>query len=796
MDVFFNDYDSCYSESSSLDDHEYDDDDELMYGGQASCILSNLEQTIGKIDDFLTFERDYVHGDIVCASTDPSAQMGRVVNVEKVVDLENFNGIKLKNISSKKLKRVYSISVGDYVVMGHWLGKAERIVDRVSVMFDDGTTGEFTAMDDDAMPVPLSQDSFHDLQFPYYPGQRVKINVKSCFTWFCATEEHKHNEGTVCAVNVGFVYVKWLGCAPFGSETTMVIPDRFQRSEHLTVLTSFTNSNWQIGEWCVVPGFQEIFVISKTKTKVDVLWQDGSESHSLHSGSVCPVNIIDPHDFWPNQFVVEKGRYDDEENKKKWGVVKSVDASEKTVKVKWEGNGIEETVSAYELIEHTKFLYCYGDVVFGLEKSCPVGIGIGIVIGFKDGKVEVKWVAGFTSKVAPDEIIRMDKSEGLLDTPLMTHENVDPNQEKSEHDDPNPKDVLDVYESNKDCFNVPQAATCSFLSDIAARFFGSRAYTILSHFSKDDNQEESMVFGETNTASKIKENDECKDIMVSSSSKTTKKVENFEMVNNCSTHHFVDHAGKDFIGNQVKRNWLKKVQQEWDILMKNLPETIYVRVFEERMDLLRVAIVGAPGTPYHDGLFIFDIFLPPEYPQEPPMVHYISGGLRVNPNLYESGRVCLSLLNTWTGSGSETWDPKGSTILQVVLSLQALVLNKNPYFNEAGYDQQVGSVEGEKNCCSYNENVFLMNCKSILYALRNPPQHFEALVEEHFRKRCINILMACKAYKEGVPIGCAFGDEPEGQTKVTTGFKITLSKLYSKLVEAFGNNGFNCGEYA
>ena len=37
------------------------------------------------------------------------------------------------------------------------------------------------------------------------------------------------------------------------------------------------------------------------------------------------------------------------------------------------------------------------------------------------------------------------------------------------------------------------------------------------------------------------------------------------------------------------------------------------------MDLLRAAIVGAPGTPYHDGLFFFDIYLPPEYPHEPPV---------------------------------------------------------------------------------------------------------------------------------------------------------------------------------
>jgi hypothetical protein len=55
-------------------------------------------------------------------------------------------------------------------------------------------------------------------------------------------------------------------------------------------------------------------------------------------------------------------------------------------------------------------------------------------------------------------------------------------------------------------------------------------------------------------------------------------------------------------------------------------DTIYVRAFEDRMDLLRVAMVGAAGTPYHDGLFFFDMQLPPSYPAVPPLVHYHSFG--------------------------------------------------------------------------------------------------------------------------------------------------------------------------
>ncbi|KAI5020541.1 hypothetical protein ZWY2020_045429 [Hordeum vulgare] len=52
--------------------------------------------------------------------------------------------------------------------------------------------------------------------------------------------------------------------------------------------------------------------------------------------------------------------------------------------------------------------------------------------------------------------------------------------------------------------------------------------------------------------------------------------------------------------------------------------SIYVRVYEDMIDLLRAAIVGPSGTPYHDSLFFFDVRFPPEYPRCPPKVYYHS----------------------------------------------------------------------------------------------------------------------------------------------------------------------------
>lgn len=39
--------------------------------------------------------------------------------------------------------------------------------------------------------------------------------------------------------------------------------------------------------------------------------------------------------------------------------------------------------------------------------------------------------------------------------------------------------------------------------------------------------------------------------------------------------------------------------------------------------------------------------------------------VRFNPNLYNDGKVCLSVLNTWHGRPEERWNPETSSLLQV-----------------------------------------------------------------------------------------------------------------------------------
>ncbi|KAK1358553.1 putative aminoacyltransferase, E1 ubiquitin-activating enzyme [Heracleum sosnowskyi] len=233
----------------------------------------------------------------------------------------------------------------------------------------------------------------------------------------------------------------------------------------------------------------------------------------------------------------------------------------------------------------------------------------------------------------------------------------------------------------------------------------------------------------------------------------------------------------------------KAIMKEWKILDKNLPHnSIYVRIYENRIDLLRAVIVGASGTPYHDGLFFFDFFFPAEYPNKPPLVRYKSFGFRsnpslINPNFTGTGKVCLSILNTtWSGP---SWQPNVSTVLQVLVSIQGLVLNEDPsIFMTITYDYYWSK--------KYSDNVFALSCQTMIQLLRRPPLNFEEFVVEHFRDRGRCILSACKAYMNGyVRVGKYQDCESlvcDRKVKVSKTFLSLMTQKYSILFNLFVKN--------
>lgn len=238
------------------------------------------------------------------------------------------------------------------------------------------------------------------------------------------------------------------------------------------------------------------------------------------------------------------------------------------------------------------------------------------------------------------------------------------------------------------------------------------------------------------------------------------------------SHHFFN--SKFQPSDLLKFN--KAIIKEIKLLRESLPPGVWVRAYLNRTDLLSVMIRGPAKTPYQDGLFLFDIQLSPDYPRSPPFVHYISyNSERLNPNLYVEGKVCVSLLGTWTGRGTEVWGPN-STLLQLFVSIQGLILVAEPYYNEAGFEKQTNTQQGCENSRIYNELVILKLIQSMVELLLNPPKVFEKEVIQHFAENGNKMCERLECYyKDTNPLKPEFPLLP-----VSKGLKISLALAIDK----------------
>jgi hypothetical protein len=77
----------------------------------------------------------------------------------------------------------------------------------------------------------------------------------------------------------------------------------------------------------------------------------------------------------------------------------------------------------------------------------------------------------------------------------------------------------------------------------------------------------------------------------------------------------------------------------------------------------------------------------------------------------------------------------------VLLSVQAIVMSEEVYFNEPGFEGEAGTPEGEKKTEGYMNIVRYGNVKwAMVGHLKNPPNGFETAVKRHFYIKKAEIL--------------------------------------------------------
>lgn len=206
-------------------------------------------------------------------------------------------------------------------------------------------------------------------------------------------------------------------------------------------------------------------------------------------------------------------------------------------------------------------------------------------------------------------------------------------------------------------------------------------------------------------------------------------------------------------------------------------------------ELLRAVIIGAQGTPYHDGLFFFDVCMPGGYvtsfSPEPRVRHHWhhSDCLSINPHIYASSEVSLSLSRRARNGKidwEEIWVPGTSNVLQLLVCIQDVLLNAHPLLNYVYYRSvDSASIDKQQHSLLYNENTIIKTLKTMISTMNKPPKHFEELVVGHFRSRVRHILTSCKGYMEGLFL------EGKNVERCSVEFRKDVASYIKPLVDAF-----------
>lgn len=173
----------------------------------------------------------------------------------------------------------------------------------------------------------------------------------------------------------------------------------------------------------------------------------------------------------------------------------------------------------------------------------------------------------------------------------------------------------------------------------------------------------------------------------------------------------------------------KRILTEMKTLVSSPPDAdgIYIKFNQDNIFKIYAMILSSKDTPYTHGYWFFEITIGPNYPFEPPVFKFrtLNSNVRFNPNLYTDGKVCLSVINTWSGDG---WKPE-MTICSVLRCIQSMVLIENPLINEPGYTNKTNYEEHKYKFSDYIAHVtYAKFVTGILEMLISTPTEFEDFI--------------------------------------------------------------------
>jgi len=579
-----------------------------------------------------------------------------------------------------------------------------------------------------------------------------------------------------------------------------------------------------------------VFMVMQTHTSVTVQWQDLTVSDHLSIALLPDPNVEDDDEVWPGEIVFSKEGREGTNSEETWtkkpakvGVVQAVKSRDRIAQVRWFKNpSIEffgpdllrpsttgelseqsEDVSLYDIYSfpaltrrRNDFVLVHPNSIEGLEEPLnvtgPDWFGEVIDLGL-DGKLVVRLGAakpvvdvkvpyeGVTLAYSSDMDHDLNMYEGMDD------ESIDDSEDISDFDSASFNEMWIEYEGMDGEHPVGDDEEWSTededeeasdddtsMPDLVEQDLIDTSETTPEGISPADKEEQAGT-------TLINQDDPPSPMQQDTSEPLTSTPSSFSILDTPppSSHHFY------YRSSASSSTFMRRIHKEHKILRGSLPPGIFVRTWESRLDLIRVLMIGPNETPYEYAPFVIDFHLGSTYPQAPPEAFFHSwtqGNGPVNPNLYEDGKICLSLLGTWhTDERNESWSPAKSTLLQVLVSIMGLVLVKEPYYNEAGYDVHRSAPETKLSSALYTERAYFRARAFITHALSHDVAPFKQELEYLYRSpidgapRLLDrAIEAAKGVVERSATNSADG-ERDGLRTMSLGAVVMLKRQVEKL---------------
>lgn len=212
------------------------------------------------------------------------------------------------------------------------------------------------------------------------------------------------------------------------------------------------------------------------------------------------------------------------------------------------------------------------------------------------------------------------------------------------------------------------------------------------------------------------------------------------------------------IVNIPKETILRLLKDIKDMVSSSLEEEygIYYKHSDTNILKAHVLIVGPEDSLYFGGYYFFTIDFPINYPYEPPLVTFLvsDSNTRFHPNFHKSGKLCLSIINTWRG---EQWT-SCLTLKSILITIVSIMDNK-PMLHEPGVTQTYADFNNYHTMIAFKNIDFAclqllqdFNKKNIIFSendgkeYKEYKEYFYNIMKETFKKNAKKIYQVIRKW--------------------------------------------------